>query len=178
MSGELRVLVVDDAADLRLLIALVLEEEPGWVIVGEAGDGAEAVNQAGRLDPDLVLLDAAMPVMDGLEALPLLRKALPESLLVMLTAFPRGTLESAATEVGADAVLDKMNLVEELVPSLREPAPGQPPFAGCAFAPRCTYATPRCHAQAPPLRDARADPGGEGPVHLSACWEFEKVVQA
>lgn len=120
MRDELRVLVVDDAADLRLLIALVLEEEPGWVIVGEAGDGAEAVAQAGRLEPDLVLLDAAMPVMDGLEALPLLRKALPESLLVMLTAFPRGTLESAATEVGADAVLDKMNLVEELVPSLRE----------------------------------------------------------
>ncbi len=120
MRDELRVLVVDDAADLRLLIALVLEEEPGWVIVGEAGDGAEAVTEAGRLDPHLVLLDAAMPVMDGLEALPLLRSALPDSLLVMLTAFPRGTLESAATEVGADAVLDKMNLVEELVPSLRE----------------------------------------------------------
>jgi CheY-like chemotaxis protein len=120
VRDELRVLVVDDAADLRLLISLVLEEEPGWVIVGEAGDGAEAVTEAGRLAPDLVLLDAAMPVMDGLEALPLLRAALPDALLVMLTAFPRGTLESAATEVGADAVLDKMHLVEELVPSLRE----------------------------------------------------------
>ena len=119
MSGELRVLVVDDAADLRLLIALVLEEEPGWVIVGEAGDGAEAVTEAARLDPHLVLIDAAMPVMDGLEALPLLRENLPDALLVMLTAFPRGTLESVASEVGADAVLDKMNLVEDLVPSLR-----------------------------------------------------------
>ena len=120
MTGELRVLVVDDAADLRLLISLVLEEEPGWVIVGEAGDGAEAVTEAGRLDPHLVLLDAAMPVMDGLEALPLLREALPDAVLVMLTAFPRGTLESAASDVGADAVLDKMNLVDELVPALRE----------------------------------------------------------
>ena len=67
----------------------------------------------------------------------------------------------------------RLSEIPGIVPSLREPAPGQPPFAGCAFAPRCTYATPRCHAQAPPLRDARADPAGQGPVHLSACWEFE-----
>ncbi|MDR7360519.1 response regulator transcription factor [Nocardioides marmoribigeumensis] len=119
MIDELRVLVVDDAADLRFLISLVLEEEPSWVIVGEAGDGADAVDQAGRLDPHLVLVDAAMPVMDGLETLPRLRAVLPDALLVMLTAFPRGTLESAADEAGADACLDKMNLVEELVPSLR-----------------------------------------------------------
>jgi CheY-like chemotaxis protein len=120
VTDELRVLVVDDAADLRLLIALVLEEEPGWVIVGEAGDGQEAVAQATRLDPHLVLVDAAMPVMDGLETLPRLRTLLPESLLVMLTAFPRGTLEDAAAEAGADACLDKMNLAEDLVPALRD----------------------------------------------------------
>ena len=119
MTDDLRVLVVDDAADLRFLISLVLEEEPGWVIVGEAGDGAQAVTQAALLDPHLVLLDAAMPVMDGLETLPQLRSLLPEALLVMLTAFPRGTLHQAATDAGADACLDKMNLVEDLVPSLR-----------------------------------------------------------
>jgi CheY-like chemotaxis protein len=117
---DLRVLVVDDAADLRLLIALVLEEEPDWVLVGEAGDGKEAIEKARRLRPDLVLLDAAMPVMDGLEALPDLRDLLPDGVLVMLTAFPRGSLEEAAAEAGADAVLDKMNLAEDLVPALRE----------------------------------------------------------
>ena len=120
VRDELRVLVVDDAADLRFLISLVLEEEPGWVIVGEAGDGAQAVALAPQLRPHLVLLDAAMPVMDGLETLPQLRSVLPDALLVMLTAFPRGTLEVAALEAGADACLDKMNLVEDLVPSLRE----------------------------------------------------------
>ena len=128
---------MDDAVELRLLIALVLEEEPGWVIVGEAGDGAEAVVEAGRLRPDLVLVDAAMPVMDGLEALPRLRAILPEAWLVMLTAFPRGTLEAAATEAGADACLDKMNLAEDLVPALRalvgsraRPQPAQPDGGG------------------------------------------------
>ena len=120
VRDDLRVLVVDDAADLRFLISLVLEDEPSWIIVGEAGDGAEAVAQAALHDPHLVLVDAAMPVMDGLETLPQLRSLLPDALLVMLTAFPRGTLEEAATDAGADACLDKMNLVDDLVPSLRE----------------------------------------------------------
>ena len=119
MRDELRVMVVDDAADLRFLIALLLEDEPGWVIAGEAGDGAEALAMAAEVGPDLVLVDAAMPVMDGLEALSRLRSVLPDSLLVMLTAFPRGTLEAAASEAGADACLDKMNLADDLMPSLR-----------------------------------------------------------
>lgn len=121
-AGEpdrVRILVVDDAAELRLLVALVLEDEPGWEVVGEAGDGVEAIEQAGRHEIDMVLLDAGMPVMDGLEALPVLRQQLPDALLVMLTAFPLESIMPASLEAGADACLDKVNLVEELVPSLR-----------------------------------------------------------
>jgi peptide/nickel transport system ATP-binding protein len=71
-----------------------------------------------------------------------------------------------------------------IVPSLRETSPGRPPFAGCAFAPRCGFAAPRCHEQAPPLlqyseagiaqvASAAAQPG----AHLAACWEIEKVLE-
>ena len=112
-------LVVDDAPDLRFLITLLLEDEPDWTVVGEAANGAQAVESATEHTPDLVIIDAAMPVMGGIEALPRLRELLPGSLLVMVTAFPRGQLESAAADAGADACLDKLNLVEQLVPSLR-----------------------------------------------------------
>ncbi len=140
MTEDLRVLVVDDSADLRMLIGLTLEAEPTWTIVGEAGDGAQGLALARSLYPDLVLVDAAMPVMDGLEALPRLRALLPDALLVVLTAFPSGTLDAEAARAGADACLDKLDLVEDLVPAVRDllraahlpdPRPGCPASASC-----------------------------------------------
>ena len=71
-----RVLVVDDNEDLRALIRIQVEAQ-GFTVAGEAGDGIEAVASATELQPDVVLLDLAMPRMDGLEALPLLWKPCP-----------------------------------------------------------------------------------------------------
>ena len=119
MSGQLRVLVVDDTPEVRLLVGFLLEEEPTWTVVAEASNGIEAIEHARTAQPDLVLLDMSMPKMDGLEALPKLRRLLPESVLVLLTAFPVADLHTVATACGADACLDKVDMAMTLVPALR-----------------------------------------------------------
>src|SRR5256885_14049952 len=87
--APLRVLLVDDVADLRLLLASLFGAHPGVQVVGEAADGQQAVALARQHEPDLIVLDLAMPVLDGVGALPLLRRASPRSRVVVLTAIPR-----------------------------------------------------------------------------------------
>jgi peptide/nickel transport system ATP-binding protein len=82
----------------------------------------------------------------------------------LMASIPRGRQGARAR---------RLTEIPGIVPSLREPSPGQPPVQGCAFAPRCTFATPRCHAETPPLL-RRGDVDG----HLAACWEVERVVQS
>src|SRR3954451_19810054 len=88
-----RVVLVDDTPSLRMLTRLALEDT-GFEVVGEAGDGLAGVNAVKELRPDLVLLDLAMPVMDGLEALPLMRAAVPEVRVVIVSGFDRKAMES------------------------------------------------------------------------------------
>lgn len=115
----LRVLVVDDAEDLRLVVRLALEREGTFVVVGEAGDGRAAIEAAQALQPDIVLLDLAMPRVGGLEALPEIRAAAPEAQVVVLTGLPRHDNEPAARAAGAVGYLEKgvpsRRLVDELV---------------------------------------------------------------
>src|SRR5262245_10270060 len=80
-----RRVVVDDALCVRKMICGVAAEA-GWEVVGEAGDGAEAVAQYERLRPDLVTMDLVMPVMDGLEALRRIRASNPRAQVVVVTA--------------------------------------------------------------------------------------------
>ena len=116
------VLVVDDAEDLRMLLRARIESRPGLRVVGEAADGQAAVDLATELQPDLVLLDLAMPKMDGLEALPLIRAAVPGVRVVVLSGFNQSTLSDQALEAGADRYVVKggsmrslLDLVEELL---------------------------------------------------------------
>ena len=69
-----RTLVVDDSADVRYLLSTVLGRDRSFQIVGEAADGRAAIEEAERLHPDLVVLDRQMPVLGGLEAIPLIRE--------------------------------------------------------------------------------------------------------
>ncbi|MDQ2756053.1 MAG: response regulator [Actinomycetota bacterium] len=115
----MRVLIVDDSDDLReLLETLLTEDPPGWVVAGTAVDGRDAIRKAQEILPDLVLLDASMPVMDGLSALPHLRRAAPAATVVMLSAFPGEQLRQAAIDAGAAGFVEKARMADELVPAL------------------------------------------------------------
>jgi DNA-binding NarL/FixJ family response regulator len=115
-----RVLVVDDAANLRELLTLLLETEDDFEVVGTASDGAEAMAVAAELRPDIVLLDLAMPVMDGMQALPQIRRDLPRAIIVIFSGFEQTALVDEAMVAGADAYLEKGASVTQMVDLLRE----------------------------------------------------------
>ena len=115
-----RVLIVDDAVNLRELLTLLLEVEDDFEVVGTAADGEQAIQAAASLGPDVVLLDLAMPVMDGLQALPLLRARLPRARIVIFSGFEHQALATEALTAGADAYIEKGTSVTSLVTQLRE----------------------------------------------------------
>jgi DNA-binding NarL/FixJ family response regulator len=102
----IRVLVCDDAESMLIALRAVLDLAPGMEVVGEARNGEEAVEQARRLEPDVVLLDLTMPGMNGLEALPELRRAAPRARVVVLSGHEGRPIEEAV-RLGADRSLVK-----------------------------------------------------------------------
>ncbi len=124
-----RILLVDDHPLTRDALASLLEQG-GFDVVGEAADGAEALELAGRLQPDLVLLDLSMPGVDGLSALPGLRAAASDCEVVVLTA--SGTEDNllAAIRGGAAGYLLKSEPPERIVAFLRGVANGEAALSG------------------------------------------------
>ncbi|HET9691232.1 MAG TPA: response regulator [Acidimicrobiales bacterium] len=112
-----RIVLVDDAADLRTLMRITLERD-GMEVVGEGGDGQAAIDLAGRLHPDVLVLDLAMPVMDGLEALPGVLAASPTTAVVVVSGFD-DTLGPAAVAAGAAGYICKDAQLAELGKRLR-----------------------------------------------------------
>jgi DNA-binding NarL/FixJ family response regulator len=112
----MKALVVDDDASIRKILVKVLIEG-GFDVVGEAADGEQALEIAARLLPDVITLDDSMPRMGGFEALPQLRKALPDAVIVMLTMHMQ--YEEHARRGGADAYVLKLSAVDELIPAIR-----------------------------------------------------------
>jgi RNA polymerase sigma-70 factor (ECF subfamily) len=113
-----RVLVVDDHAAVRAGLTRLLEAAAGFAVVGEAADGEEAVAAAGRLVPDVVLLDVTMPVLDGVGALPLLRALPSPPAVVLFTAWADQPRIEAARALGATQVLKDAE-PEEVLAALR-----------------------------------------------------------
>lgn len=124
-----RILIADDHPLTRGALAALLTQN-GFTVVGEAGDGAEAIERARELQPDLVLLDLSMPGIDGLQALPRLREAAPACEVVVLTA--SGTEENllAAIRGGAAGYLLKSEPPERIVEFLRGVAEGEAALSG------------------------------------------------
>lgn len=124
-----RVLIVDDHPLTREALAALLGQHD-FDVVGQVGDGAEAIDLADALRPDLVLLDLTMPDMDGLTALPQIRSAAPEAEVVILTA--SGTEENllAAIRAGAAGYLLKSEPPERIAEFLRGVAGGEAALSG------------------------------------------------
>jgi two-component system nitrate/nitrite response regulator NarL len=100
------ILIVDDSAFMRQKLRTAFERISGWE-VGEAENGQDAIEKARELKPDLIVLDLSMPVMNGLEAAPVLRRMLPNAPIIMFTLYTGKFLEQGAASAGVTEVISK-----------------------------------------------------------------------
>ncbi|MFG3055448.1 response regulator [Kitasatospora sp. NPDC048239] len=121
---SVRVLLVDDEELLRLAFGMILRAEPDMEPVGEAADGAAAVELARRLRPDVVLMDVRMPGTDGIEATRLLLREAPGTRVLVLTTFDLDAYAFEALRAGASGFLLKNSRPEELLGAIRDVARG------------------------------------------------------
>jgi DNA-binding NarL/FixJ family response regulator len=110
-----KVLLVDDSAITRQAVRPLFDSHPKFVVCGEAEHGREAIERAPILCPDLIVIDMSMPVMNGLEAAPLLIKILPNVWLILLTTHDFPELDQIARSAGIHAVVPKSKAVTHLI---------------------------------------------------------------
>lgn len=120
----IRLLLADDEAMMRFGIRAILDADPAFEVVAEAGDGREAVDLAISHRPDVALLDIRMPKLDGLAAAAEMRKVAPETAIVMLTTFGEDDYIAKALEVGASGFLLKSGDPRELIAGIHAVADG------------------------------------------------------
>jgi DNA-binding NarL/FixJ family response regulator len=119
------VLIADDQALVRVGLRKILENEPETTVVGEAVDGEDAVAAAGRLRPDVMLMDIRMPVLDGIEATRRIVRAQPETRVLILTTFGLDTYVYDALRAGASGFMLKDAPPEEITAAIRIVASGE-----------------------------------------------------
>ena len=113
-----RVVVIDDSVDLRGLLSFALSRA-GMNVVGEAGDGSAGIEVVREERPDLVLLDLSMPVMDGVEALPLIRELVPDGQIIVFSGFDEA-LTQQVLDSGADGHVVKGLPLKDIVAYVEE----------------------------------------------------------
>src|SRR5215813_1994084 len=113
------ILIVDDNAQLRALMREIVAEASNLQVVGEAADGAEAMQLVQALRPAIVLLDLIMPQVNGLEVLQWIKVERPETKVIIVTVHDEDAYRQAAETSGADAFLLKKNLGTVLLPTIR-----------------------------------------------------------
>ena len=99
----IRVVVVDDHPAVRMSLADFFEAQDGMTVVGEGADGAEALDLSRQLEPDVVVMDVRMPVLDGIAATREIKSERPETRVVLITAYDERELVEAGVRAGADA---------------------------------------------------------------------------
>lgn len=126
MTAEaLRVLVVDDEPDVRLMLRLQLDHYDGINVVGEASDGAQALDRCAELDPDTVVMDLLMPKMSGIEAIHVMQDRFASVGVVAYTATAGPTVRDEMARLGVPLLL-KSGDVDALVQALLHSKPGTP----------------------------------------------------
>jgi DNA-binding NarL/FixJ family response regulator len=117
-----RVVVVDDMADIRCLVRAALNADGRFDVVGEAGDGRDAVNVVGLTRPDVVVLDLRMPTMDGLEAATEIAQVSAETKVVILSAVSEQAVAAATGETATMAYLNKGSSARAIVEAVASAA--------------------------------------------------------
>jgi DNA-binding NarL/FixJ family response regulator len=128
-----RILIVDDGEPVRDVLRAFFEARTSYEVCGEAANGVEAIEKAKELHPDLILLDLAMPMMNGAEAASVLHGLMPRVPIVLYTMYDESFGRSLAAAVGVTAVVSKPDGVGKLVDcvkNLLEPAIAAEPKVG------------------------------------------------
>ena len=120
MTAQKRVILVDDNQRVRQSLSVLFDLLPDWLVVGEAANGQEALELCAQLEPDVVIMDLLMPVMDGTTATRHIRQQFPAIKVVVLTSTPVDADIEAAVEAGADAILRKSGSISQIEAILRQ----------------------------------------------------------
>jgi NarL family two-component system response regulator LiaR len=123
-----RVLIADDHAVVREGLRTLIGSEEGLALVGEASDGVEAVSQARRLQPDVILMDLVMPRQGGIEAIQEIKRDLPETRILVLTSFAEKDKVFPAIKAGAHGYLLKDTSPAQLLQAIHDVHDGQAPL--------------------------------------------------
>ena len=126
MSNPIKVMIVDDHAIVREGLTMLLGEEADIEVVGEARNGVEALTRIGGLQPDVVLMDLAMPEMDGIVATAAIRQEYPHCQVLILTSFAEDQRVPDAIQAGAVGYLLKDILKADLLRAIHAAAQGEP----------------------------------------------------
>jgi DNA-binding NarL/FixJ family response regulator len=121
----MRIVIAEDQGILITGLKLIFAQCPGYVVVGEAHDGFEAIRVAADLRPDLIILDLAMPRLDGLQALKAIRRRSPDTKVLIFTGISSGRHLEAAMELGAMGYVLKEGAGSELLTAIRAIAAGR-----------------------------------------------------
>lgn len=119
-GGMIKILLVDDDPNIRRGLRMNLALEPDFSVVGEAGDGWEALRLARELQPDVVVIDVRLPSLDGLGAAERLRQSQPQCAVIILTLYDEPSNRARAEQIGVTAFLSKGKSADELKQTIRK----------------------------------------------------------
>ena len=137
MTNKLRILIAEDHEIVRSGLKLTVELQPDMEVVGEAGDGREAIRLAEELKPDLILMDVSMPILNGLTAAAKLGRMMPEVKILTLTRHTDDAYLQELLQAGVSGYVLKQSAPDELIRAIRAVAKGDkyldPAIAGKVF---------------------------------------------
>lgn len=122
---RIRILVADDHPIVRRMVRTTLQQHPHFEVLGEAKDGAEAVEEAKKLKPDVVVLNVTMPVLNGFEAAQEIKRQVPQSRIVILSTHADKYFVNEAKKIGVKVYVSKSKIGEALVKAVQAAVEGE-----------------------------------------------------